>query len=143
MRVAPEKSSSYLVDKMKYLKHFCGQHLAFEEDVMTLLAMNYGFSQSDYNAHVQSHVNFSKSLLSTLSDQIDYFVKCGDSAVVEELVVESLKDVAKWWYYHIADSDKNSKVGHDHVYRQHIKTLTQEQQLSLLNEIITKAELAE
>jgi len=143
MRINPKRAAPYLLSRMKYLNHFCKQHMSFEEDVLTILVNDYGFSPDEFYEHIQSHATFSHSFLSSLSEQIGNFIKSGDTVIIEGLVADSLKDVARWWFYHITNTGKNGKKGHDQIYMEHMRKLSQEQQINLLNDIIAKAVLSD
>jgi hemerythrin len=142
MRINPKKAAPYLLGRMKYLTHFCKQHMSFEEDVLTILVTDYEFSPQEHDAHVQSHHTFAQSFLSSLSEQIGHFIKSGDTIILEGLVADSLKDVARWWFYHITNTGPPGKKGHDQIYMEYIRKLPHDRQIDLLNDIIAKAELA-
>jgi hemerythrin len=130
----------YLTSKLRYLNHFCSQHLSFEEDVLTILATSYGFNEKAFHDHIKVHRHFSESLLLGLTEQINQFIKSGSIYLLDDLIVESLKDIAKWWFHHISGHEKK-EICNDNTYREFMKTLTKDAQLNLLNDIITKAEL--
>ncbi|MBI4958269.1 MAG: hypothetical protein HY915_02110 [Desulfovibrio sp.] len=143
MRINPKRAAPYLLGRMKYLNHFCKQHMSFEEDVLTILVNDYGFDPEEYQAHIKSHENFAHAFLSSLSEQVGQFIKSGDTVILEGLVADSLKDVARWWFYHITSTGNDGKNGHDQIYMEHIRNLPLEQQIRLLNDIIAKAELSD
>jgi len=142
-RVNMDDPSQYLLDKIKYLKHFSCQHFSFEEDVMAILSAQYDFNSGSFYPHVAEHRMFSESLLAVLSEQIDHFIKCGNVDILNDLIVESLRDVAKWWYNHIAKDTKNGRPSFDCEYMAFIRAMSPDRKLQLLNDILTKIELSD
>lgn len=140
-RIRQDKITTYLDEKIHYFEHFCAQHFAFEEDIMSILCTNFKFNQECYEKHVHGHGHFHSSLLKVLSEQIAYFKKHGDTTTLEDLIGDSLKDISRWWFYNITIGD--GKVGSisDHEYRTHINGMSSHDKIDLLNEIISKSHL--
>ncbi|GFK92806.1 hypothetical protein NNJEOMEG_00633 [Fundidesulfovibrio magnetotacticus] len=140
-RIKQGRVATYLDDKIQYFEHFCSQHFAFEEDVITILCTRFKFNPEHYEKHIACHKNFYSSLLKVLAEQISYFKKHGDTTTIEDLIGDSLKDISRWWFYHITTGERRTGGVSDNEYRSYINSFSPHQKIDLLNEIVSKSHL--
>jgi hemerythrin len=142
-KVDSKRPDIYLLEKLKYLKHFCCQHFSFEEDILIILINDFHYDRNAYDLHVNTHHFFEKSLLKDLSNQINSFVSHGNLNILNDLIPVCLGDIARWWYYHVAGSENSDPRGCDQSYRNFVRQMPDTEKIRLLNTIISKAELVD
>jgi len=131
----------FLRHRFAFLCHYSEFHLAFEEDMLTLLTRRYGFPEAEYQAHMRAHHEFNANFLSSLRGQIDIFATSGASMLSDSILIDVLKDVASWWYTHIRAPRDGKPGGPDQVYRNFMVSLPPAAIQELLNDLLVAAEL--
>lgn len=132
----------YLRRRLDFLAHYTRHHLAFEEDMLLLMERRHGFPEQDYQKHVQSHLDFTRSFMDPLAGQIDLFAASHAEHMADNILVDMLRDVAAWWYSHIRTPDGGKPGGPDHVYREFLRSRPAAAQVELLNDLLMVAELS-
>ncbi len=131
-----EDPAGLMSRKFEYLNRFSLGHLRFESGMLKLLRDHYGFSDQEYQEHMRSHSRFVKELMIPLSREVKLLGQSDTERALQNISKDSLRDVGKWWYQHIKAPEPGEEPGPDHRYRLYIDSLSSEQRLALLNDII-------
>lgn len=126
---------AYMQGKFRYLDFYSKYHLAFEEMMLRLMVDDHGFPREEYDRHLEIHRAFMKNFMAVLDDQFSIDREIKKNSGMEFIVIDSLRDVAKWWFSHIKTPSSDLVTPPDHVYRIFFQGLSPEAQVSLLNRV--------
>lgn len=135
-RVAFDNLAYYLLTKFEFLDAYSKAHLGVEEKMLEILARDHGFAAEERRRHLAIHQRFIKEFMGSLADQVSTIGTDPSPALLENLASEGLKDVARWWYTHIKTPSPKLPAGPDHIYRVHLRGLSAEAKVALLDDLI-------
>lgn len=131
--------SQFMADKFGYLERYSRSHLRFEEDMMGLLARDYGFPQDQYQRHLAIHHKFIQEFMGSMAGQLGILTQTTSKGVVDSLAGDVLSGVARWWYGHIKGPTEKLPAGPDHSYRVFLLALPTDVAFDLLNKLLLRA----
>lgn len=135
-RITQYQSVDYMRKKFTFLELFCDTHFAFEDTLLQILLHKFKFPQQVFDGHLRAHSKFVNNFMKPLEAQVDIFEQAKKSEMVENLVSETLYDVARWWYNHIRDMADAKRTSYDHYYRLFIERLPEKDKIVLFNDLI-------